>query len=189
MDNNINKNNKINKSNNKAGNQNINQNVSPKSRNNLPIIPIIVIIILIVLALIIAIYASNMKPKVSEPINETQAESAAIIEKDSYSMEENGRVKITNKTEGKICFSSCFPYYLEVKKGEEFESYSYLNCDTPDVVEKCLDPLGSETFEFSFALLEEGIHRLAIPLCLDCNEGEDFKEEQRLYTNEFNLYK
>lgn len=146
----------------------------------------VAIIILLVLVLIIIIIIPQIKPIIVKTENHSIIVST---EKADYKINENGKVKIENNSDERICFSSCYPYYLEMKKENIFESYSYLSCDIPDLAEKCINPRETKAFEFPFSYSEEGTHRLAISFCRNCNENEQFKAEQWLYSNEFNLTK
>jgi hypothetical protein len=105
--------------------------------------------------------------------------------KGEYKKGESIIVKIENKTNKQICFSSCYPYYLEKKNGN-WKSYPYDNCRKLDLTTSCIRVGGEKSFlieDLSYA--QEGIHRLAIPLCIDCNLVENFKEGKRFYSNEF----
>jgi len=35
------------------------------------------------------------------------------------------------------------------------------------------------------SLMDKGPHRLAIPVCVECNINETFREAERFYSNEF----
>ena len=156
------------------------------SRNNL-IITLIVIVILIALASVTIIFL----PRVPQSAELEEIRATIVTEQNDYKMDENGRVKITNDSTKKLCFSSCFPYVLEVKREKGFEGYSYSDfvCETPDLAGECVNSGETKMFEFPFTLANEGVHRIGVRLCMDCVEKGEFKEEDMIYSNEFNLSK
>ena len=94
------------------------------------------------------------------------------------------KVTIQNNSKKDVCFSSCYPYYLE-RKNSNFESYSYSVCQLPDSNQVCVEPRHSKFFETTLPPLETGIHRMAIPACVGCKIQESFKEDKKFYSNEF----
>jgi hypothetical protein len=106
-------------------------------------------------------------------------------DKGEYKKEESIIVEIENKTNKQICFSSCYPYYLEKKDGN-WKSYLYDNCPKVDLTINCIKVKDKKFFQIEdLSYTQEGIHRLAIPLCVGCNLVENFKESKRVYSNEF----
>ena len=106
-------------------------------------------------------------------------------EKSEYKKGVSIIVKIANETNRNICFSSCYPYYLEKKNGQ-WKSYLYDNCPRLDLTGNCIRPKGEKLFQIEdLSYAKEGLHRLAIPVCLGCNLVENFKESKRFYSNEF----
>lgn len=105
--------------------------------------------------------------------------------KSEYKKGENIIVKIENKTNKKICFSSCYPYYLERKNGE-WKSYLYDNCPELDLTTTCIKPNKEKFFQIDdFSYAKEGSHRLLVPVCVGCDLAENFKEDKKFYSNEF----
>ena len=96
------------------------------------------------------------------------------------------KVKIKNYFLRNVCFSSCYPYYLEKKNGV-WKSYLYQNCDKPDTIEKCIEPGQTKAFEIPLPIVREGLHRIIVPICKNCEIGENFQETGRFYSNEFEL--
>jgi hypothetical protein len=94
------------------------------------------------------------------------------------------KVTIKNTLNENICFSSCYPYYME-KKNDNWESYDYGICDKENINEVCIEPDEVKAFEIDLVLVEKGPHRLALPACLGCNVGDYFREIKRFYSNEF----
>ncbi len=96
---------------------------------------------------------------------------------------EDLKIQITNRKQEPICFSSCYPYFLE-KKEEEWNSYQYDRCPEEDIIETCILPGGKRAF-LLLAEIEEKTHRISIPFCSLCKEGDVFKEEGKIYSQEF----
>jgi len=96
------------------------------------------------------------------------------------------RIKIRNLSLNRLCFSSCYPYYLERKVGE-WKSYNYQDCPDSDLVERCIEPGKTKAFEIILPTVKEGPHRIAVPICENCKIGEEFKETERFYSNEFEI--
>ena len=133
---------------------------------------------LIALAAIILV-AFLVPPKVPEGVN-------VITEKTEYKIGDIIKVKIENNLKKTICFSSCYPYYLEKKK-EEWEGYSYVNCSNSDLVKDCIDSGQVKAFELVTPSIEQGLNRFAMSICIGCKVDETFREDQRFYSNEFEI--
>lgn len=153
----------------------------------LPIIPMLVIIILLVLILGVIFFVPKIGNQAVEEISGGNV--SAAMQNVAYKDGENGRVKIYNNLSERICFSSCYPYYFEVKRGDKFESYPYLECEGADVSFECVYPGNSKVFEFPLTMSESGKHRLAIPYCSNCEEGNEFKKDNWVYSDEFDFVK
>lgn len=109
----------------------------------------------------------------------------AIMEKNEYKFGEEGKIKIKNNYYKTLCFSSCYPYYIEKKEEEGWKEYPYAQCEKDDLIEICVKPGGVKAFKFNFPPLKQGIYRLAIPVCEKCGENKPFKESRKIYSNEF----
>ncbi len=107
-------------------------------------------------------------------------------DKIEYEEGENLRVSIKNSFKKNICFSSCYPYFLEKKNGQ-WESYPYGVCEKPDINKTCIEPGQIKIFEINLSFVEERLHRLALPVCVGCEQGEEFEEIKRFYSNEFTI--
>ncbi len=108
-------------------------------------------------------------------------------DKGEYKKEESLIVKIENKTNKNICFSSCYPYYLERKNGE-WKAYPYEECQKTDLVRDCIKAGETKLFQIeNLSYAKEGLHRLKIPVCIDCQLVEFFKEEKKFYSNKFSI--
>jgi len=114
----------------------------------------------------------------------------ALTEKKRYSANEELKVKVENNSEKKVCFSSCYPFLIQTK-GDGWNNYNYPNCDKENVAESCIDSKGLKAFGISLSEMyaEPALHRLAIPACIDCAMGEQFRVDKILYSNEFEIKK
>jgi len=105
-------------------------------------------------------------------------------DKSEYTKNDPLKVAVKNNLGKKICFSSCYPYYPEKKDGG-WHLYSYSQCQKPNVNDVCVDAYQSKFFKIDLSLLSAGIHRLVLPVCLNCKNNDGFKEDNRFYSNEF----
>lgn len=96
------------------------------------------------------------------------------------------RVQIKNNSWENICFSSCYPYYLE-KKNTKWESYKYVECHDFNGNGNCIDAQKEKFFELTLPKISKGLHRLAVPVCGGCQSEDFFKEDKRFYSNEFTV--
>jgi len=108
------------------------------------------------------------------------------LQESKYFQEEDLKLQITNNFGEVVCFSSCYPYFLE-RREEKWNSYQYTDCDKEDIIEKCIFPEEKRAFQLPLRNTERGIHRITIPICKNCKEGEVFKEEERIYSSEFEI--
>lgn len=115
-------------------------------------------------------------------------EVEVLLRKSEYNKKETLQLKITNNLSESICFSSCYPYRLERKAQEEWQQYQYDQCPWQDVNKKCIEPKGIKAFELSLNGAAEGTHRLVIPICKNCIEGESFKEIEKIYSSIFKIH-
>jgi len=116
----------------------------------------------------------------------TPQEVIVTTDQVGYASGETPIMTIKNNLTSNICFSSCYPYYLEKKNGE-WESYLYEECEKPDLVENCVEPKQTKSFKFTIPAIGSGFHRIAVPSCLDCQIGQTFEENERFYSNEFTI--
>jgi len=137
---------------------------------------IIFLIILVVIVFVI-IFAFQQAAQ-SEKVN-------IVTDKSEYGVGEVLKVKIENNSKKNVCFSSCYPYYLEKEKEKEWEEYPYPNCLTDNLVEKCISSGEIKAFKLTLPLRFTGSLRLAIPISVQGNMGEIFKEDKRFYSNQF----
>ena len=131
--------------------------------------------ILIILAVVLILIMVVSGPK---------GEAKVITDKEEYQIGGTLKVKIENPLEEEVCFSTCYPYYLENKE-EGWKSYDYQSCQTENVVDSCVDPKEMISFELVVPEVKKGIHRLAIPACVGCRGGKEFIDKEWFYSNDF----
>jgi hypothetical protein len=149
----------------------------------------LILIILIVLIIILAIGwlawkgYKNSQYKMSQKETESLLISTYQIE---YPEGENPKIKIENKSAKAMCFSSCYPYYLEKKDGT-LKSYTYGNCPHEDTVENCIALGQVKAFELILDQtgVDKGLHRVAVPACIGCALQSNFRQDKFFYSNEF----
>jgi len=107
-------------------------------------------------------------------------------DKTEYQPGENLKVKIKNNFGENICFSVCYPYYLD-RKNENWESYKYVECRDFNGNGHCIEAKKEKAFELTLPQVPDGLHRLAIPICIGCKDKDTFKENKRFYSNEFTI--
>jgi hypothetical protein len=107
-------------------------------------------------------------------------------DKIEYEKGEVLKLKVKNDSLAKICFSTCYPYYLE-RKNSNWESYKYEECQSFNGNGHCLEAGKEKAFELTLPNVPAGVHRLAIPVCSDCKDETVFVEEERFYSNEFTI--
>jgi len=146
------------------------------NKNSLTIILLIVILAIVAVVLTV----------IGDFFGEKSEEIKITTEKQEYTILEAIKIKIENNSNKKICLDSsfCYPYYLEYKDENEWKSPSYIECSVDYLIETCIDPKGVKAFEI-VPSEPEGIYRLAIPVCNECNIGEAFREDQWFYSDEF----
>jgi len=105
-------------------------------------------------------------------------------DKTEYNSDGVLKIAVRNNSRKNICFSSCYPYFLE-KKNSNFEPYSYSVCQAPNLNQDCVEPNQSKFFETALPPVEAGLHRLAIPACVGCKIKNNFREDKKFYSNEF----
>ena len=136
------------------------------------------VLIMLVLGIIIANGLSIFKsPYLKVEITTDKAE---------YSKGEILLLTIKNNLEENLCFSSCYPYYLE-RKNQDWKSYDYGMCNKANLAEKCINAGGFKTFEIDLSSTEKGSHRFTIPGCINCEINGQFTESKRFYSNEFEI--
>lgn len=114
-----------------------------------------------------------------------------ITDRQEYDNGGSLRLRIRNLLAANVCFSSCYPYYLEWKADADnsgnWDVYSYQSCPYNDQIKECIGPGATKAFGISLPLVKEGVHRFLIPTCQNCEQGEAFQESGRFYSNEFEV--
>lgn len=134
----------------------------------------IVVFVIIIVVLLAGFFLVKMQ-KVEIATDTEQYSSGGVL-----------KVRIRNFSLKNICFSSCYPYYLERLDGG-WKTYNYQNCPHDDLTEKCCAPFAVKTFEIFLPRVKEGTHRVAVPVCSNCPVGKKFEEGKRFYSNEFEI--
>lgn len=113
----------------------------------------------------------------------------ALTEKQDYSLIDELKVKIENEENQVICFSSCTPYVIQVKNDTNWSNYPSPQCDKGTTAQTCIEPNQLKAFAINLneMSLEPAKHRLAIPVCVGCAVGEQFRVDKILYSNEFEI--
>jgi hypothetical protein len=114
--------------------------------------------------------------------------SEALLEKNNYSVTDELKVEIKNKEDKRMCFSSCYPYVMQTKN-VNWDIYSYPQCDKENIAETCIEPGQLKAFAILLNAmpLRSAVHRLAIPACLGCAIGDQFRVDKIIYTDEFEI--
>jgi len=120
------------------------------------------------------------------PIEQT-AEAKIILDQFNYSNGDKMEIQIENPFLDRICFSSCYPYYLQKKQGGVWHNYNYAGCPWENEVENCIEPKQAKAFQISLTRAISGLHRLSLPVCQDCIEKKQFKITDTFYSPEFNV--
>ena len=115
-----------------------------------------------------------------------KGEILIATDKTEYEAGETLKVKIENKFQKQICFSTCYPYFLE-NKNENWKSYEYTECHEFNGNGHCIKAGDLKAFELTLPQNVKGSHRLAIPICIGCQSEDIFQEDKRFYSNEFTI--
>jgi len=146
-----------------------------------PILPIVIIVLaLIGISLLISFLQEPPQNSPAAALIEIATEHAA------YTPGDHLRVKIHNNSGQSVCFSSCYPYYLEHQNGA-WEGYEYQVCEASDYAEWCLESNNTKAFKLTLPPVRGGVHRLAVPICKNCSTDAAFQPEEWHYSNEFTV--
>lgn len=114
------------------------------------------------------------------------------IQKPEYTLQDSIiMLNIQSYAPEKICFSSCYPYYIQKKDGS-WEDYPSAKCLRENLAASCVDAFGLigrgiELKQWQSFLKSDLLHRLALPACIGCKEGEPFRVDKTFYSNEFKI--
>jgi hypothetical protein len=109
-----------------------------------------------------------------------------VTDKEEYSAGEILKVKIENNSDEKLCFSSCYPYFIQ-RNVTGWQDYRYEECEEENVAEKCVDPGQTKAFELTLPKVVAGNHRLLVPACVNCGINDLFKRTKELFSNKFTV--
>ena len=123
-----------------------------------------------------------------EPINEELQWFTDQNGSEQELLDDVAKVEIINNESETICFSSCYPYVMQAKHNS-WDLYSYPQCEEDNIAETCIPPNQLKAFAISLngMFLEPTMHRLAIPACVGCAVGEQFRVDKIIYSNEFEI--
>jgi len=139
----------------------------------LPITVVIGVLVIIVLIAFLGIWSAFYTQRVK-----------VFTEKTEYKEGDALKIQVENYLRQRICFSSCYPYYIE-RENKGWQPVTFDFCPEPSIVEKCIEPKNVKAFQFAVPSLENGQYRIAIPVCVDCSIQEGFKEDRWFYSNNF----
>ncbi len=135
--------------------------------------------------LLLAVIAVAAFLRFSLPAGSVQA----FADRSVYELDDILEVFVQNDFGREVCFSSCYPYLMEMQAQDGgWGEYVYGDCGWDDQAADCVPSHGAKKFRIFLADASVGVHRLKLPLCFDC-AGESFKPEQAIYSNIFNIQK
>jgi hypothetical protein len=112
----------------------------------------------------------------------------AITDKREYQANASLDVSIQNNLGKNICFSSCYPYFVQISDGNDnWQNYEYGACADSNVVTSCVSDKGFKQFRLPLEGVNSGYNRLMIPVCLECQVGQQFGQDQVIYSNSFQV--
>ena len=68
-----------------------------------------------------------------------------------------------------------------------WQDYKYADCKAPDVTAECIQDKEFKKFRLTLENVDAGINRLMIPVCLGCRVGQEFRQDQAIYSNSFEV--
>jgi len=120
-------------------------------------------------------------------ITSREEEVVIRLDREEYSRGEKARVSVRNWFwNSEICFSSCYPYFLQRENGS-WREYGYEDCNFEDKIVKCVKPFQKKIFQTTIPCTSDGTYRISVPICKDCNLGTVFNEETRFYSDKFKI--
>ncbi len=117
--------------------------------------------------------------------NNLKSPVALSLDKGSYEMGENIKIKLTNESTEMVCFSSCYPFYVESSGDRGWERYQYKSCEHEDQADFCLNGGEMKAFELIKPVDLIGKHRLTLPACISCNSQSLFRPNIWIYSGAF----
>jgi hypothetical protein len=113
----------------------------------------------------------------------------AITNKREYPAGTDLDISIQNNLGETICFSSCYPYFLQKSSdgNGDWRDYKYADCKAADVTSACIQNKEFKKFRLPLENADAGTNRLMIPVCLGCQVGQGFRQDQVIYSNSFQV--
>jgi len=113
----------------------------------------------------------------------------AITNKREYPVGSELVVSIQNNLGRGICFSECYPYFLQKNGGDtgNWQNYEYGKCQDFDAAIDCVQDRGFKEFRLPLEDVDPGLNRLMIPVCLGCQTGDKFNRDTAIYSNTFQV--
>ncbi len=111
----------------------------------------------------------------------------AVMDKTEYKVGGPAEITIKNDAGKPICFSSCYPYFLEKQVGDNWQKYSYGACDEDQVAVSCIPAGKFKKFQLTLDEAVKGLHRLAIQVCSGCAAGQKFEADLAITSNTFTV--
>ncbi|MFA6375793.1 MAG: hypothetical protein WCX69_00120 [Candidatus Paceibacterota bacterium] len=112
---------------------------------------------------------------------------SVATDKNDYKVGDSLEVVIKNNLDKPICFSSCYPYLMELKKSGNWVAYSYPECLHGQAL-SCVQPAAEKKFQLTLDEAEIGTTRMKIQVCVDC-QGQNFLPDFTFYSNNFEIQK
>lgn len=138
---------------------------------------ILVVLILVVIGILVFFWERQM----------SRPEFGVELSKQTYDKGEEVRITVQNNSTKQVCFSSCYPYYLQAEKGA-WQSYNYPDCPEEDLNVSCITSGGTKEFEFTLeGNIETELHRVAIPVNEEGKAKEAFEEDKKVYSEPFDV--
>lgn len=134
-------------------------------------------------------YGCECKNNVCAEITKKAEEVTITTDKTEYEQGETVKIVVKNNLDKSICFGTCNNYYFEKKNGE-WKYYLKKFCEA-DFIKECIKPNETKIFEretiWNSYKIEKGTYRMVIPLCIDCENLGEFREDKVIFSNEFTI--
>jgi len=111
----------------------------------------------------------------------------ARTDRTSYKVGDSLEVAISNNGVKPICFSSCYPYMIEKNENGKWGQYAYVGCRDANKASGCVASRSKRQFKLPLDEAEPGLSRLKIQICAGCDPGQEFRADEVIYSNEFEV--
>lgn len=144
-----------------------------------------ILFLLLIFSILFYLYAINKSSSFVD-----YEELLIKTDKQEYSSEEKAKIIIENISDKKVCFSSCYPFYVQIQDQTK-KFYKYEECSFEDVASVCIDPKQKKAFEVDLKdqriLSSTNNYRFVISACLSCKLGDRFIKEGLFFSNQFKV--